>query len=1758
MGISIHGETKTIGKAETLESATIYDGGVVNVMDDGKLKRSEIGAKGRVNVSSGGSASSTKITSGVMNVFNGGTARDTNIINGQLCLYDGGYAEVTNIQSGSLDVFSGGTANNNSLAYGGTAITYDGGRLNSTTVSSGGSCLVSGGTAFVTLVHSRGYLHLFDKGFAENTTVSSGGNFLVSGGTAVSTVVSRNGRLTILPGGRANYATVNGSGRFTVSSGGTATGITILDGALLDFTVAPNTLITGTAGGSAFEIDNGQLANYTVNSGVTFNVIYGGLVDRSTVNGGIVYVGTAGTVSNTVLNRGTIFVYDEGVADGLIVSSGAFSVSDKGRANHIVVSLGGIVSAFRQGFVNDATIHSGGRLSISSGGILNGASVSGGQLVVDSLGQANDILVLSGGALQISAGGSVATTTVLSGAVQTVSHDGKADTTTVLSGGSLVLEAGGSATETSVNDGGYLKIASGGQATATTIQNGGKLLGYFNCEDVTFDSGASLYFDISDIEPGNQGALVNLTGLAQPENYSFKLLISDSQRTGTYRLAEGAGDFAQTISVTNDVLEFASLAANQTVQINSKEYALSLDNGNLTLTVSAPTAQYVYLDFDGEAQAQYGNPDLGLSFDVSVTAPTFSDDQRTAIVSELSRMYDKYNIAFTLERPQNVEYSTLYFGQSTAFANYGDFFGVSETYDGNNQNHSDNAFVLLDQNYSSGQVVSVASHLLDNLLGLSYFAVDGAQDLSRYAENKELLSLSSAWTQGDPYNKYCPIDPRNDQRCVTGCTNNAGSQIIYYWLEKGLLDLTLSLNASDAYQCTTNVNIESSDNPTNGHLSFTDTNNLLSDFRMEDADCIAALCFAAGVVQKAQYSSGETGAFWNKNLFIRAGLSPSVVDKYYTVTHWPEASESYVNQDTRLSDTDPIISDLLQGRPVAATISSIGHAVVIDGYDSANNTFHVNYGWGEERNQWCTLGQLVDLKIDEALYGIAPVVSPDLTVESLSVSATAGGQDGDVTLSFTIANEGKEVSTPTIAYVYCGDNLLEFCGLDYISPGYSRDCTCTVNLAALPTGESTLTVKIGSQNGNGISEKSLEADITPPDAPVASADITAPTNQSVIVGATFSADSDLKEYSTDGMNWNAYTQGVVMADNGTVSFRATDAAGNVSDITTYAVTNIDKTAPESPIVSADMTAPTNQSVIVGATFSTDSDLKEYSTDGVNWSAYTQGVVMADNGTVSFRATDTAGNVSDITTYAVSNIDKTAPESPIVSADMTAPTNQSVIVGATFSADSDLKEYSTDGVKWSAYTQGVVMADNGTVSFRATDTAGNVSDIMTYVVTNIDKTAPDAPTFSLSGDKNTSEVVVTANWDADDADCLYAVDDSDNWQTYTAPLRFQQDAIVHFKTMDAAGNESTVGNCTVKTTISNEELKQETTEDGRVISTWADDDLAAWSDTYDVQITLGEAGSVVIGGIAGQGIELYNAPGGDLEVSAKPSQTENWTEGETITVTAEDTAPRLVTAVSNGIQDVMFGRATGTWNGCFAINANLPGTRVKLNGLNRIEDIYLGSDDASLLLLSDDANGDALFLDDLCSAFSQGCQAKARLAQIDEIRAGAGNDVVDLTSRRFAYAGGLTVRGGAGDDVLWAYSGENRLYGDAGNDRLVGASGDDILVGGAGDDAMHGGGGKDIFAFGTDWGNDTVEQFADGQVTLWFADGDLSKWDSSTLTYTDGTSSVKVSGVAENQITLKFGGTGEDAEQFAALSADGAFLDATSERIFENHVRGTLA
>lgn len=323
--------------------------------------------------------------------------------------------------------------------------------------------------------------------------------------------------------------------------------------------------------------------------------------------------------------------------------------------------------------------------------------------------------------------------------------------------------------------------------------------------------------------------------------------------------------------------------------------------------------------------------------------------------------------------------------------------------------------------------------------------------------------------------------------------------------------------------------------------------------------------------------------------------------------------------------------------------------------------------------------------------------------------------------------------------------------------------------------------------------------------------------------------------------------------------------------------------------------------------------------------------------------------------------------------------------------------------------------------------------------------------------------------------------------------------------------------------------------------------------------------------AGTVVDLLGVPAGTYRwrVGVKEEEgtsvPEEWYVGEAFISDNTNENARVFPSKADAIDDLFFATPNGTWSSLYYAKHvgsvgdwSGTGEMVSAAGKGRIQDLFFGSVDPAILCLTDSENGDALFLDDVYTVLPDEIEENtARLLRLQYIKAGAGDDIVDMTSQRFEYAGSkLFIYGGDGDDVIWAGKGRNMLFGDAGNDRIVGASGDDVIVGGIGNDAMHGGGGNDIFTFCENWGADTIEQPAEGSVTLWFLEGSMDNWDAASLTYKDGGNSVTVSGVSAENVTLKFGV--EQSEVFVRLYYKNAFAEFASQKIFDDKDNGILA
>ncbi|MBE6367856.1 MAG: hypothetical protein E7052_08125, partial [Lentisphaerae bacterium] len=320
---------------------TVNSYGYLKVSNGGIVNRTVVNKYGDLDVHYGGIANNTELNQGRMTIYSNGIAVSTTVnSNGNVYVYEGGTAENTQINNkGEMKLSDDATANHTVVNSGGKLL-LSGGTVSNTTLNSYGNLFVfSGGLADVVDVTTLGKLHVLSGGSASNINVLSGtgldlvvasntywqgidwqlsdngsafemkdaavsgysvGSFgsltVESGGLATDVIVKYFGYMTIEDGGTASNAIVNNNGTLYVSSGGKVLGcavesngclwlssgaavsnISAAAGAKLKLAAASNTYIQGTSNGSAFEMQDGAIADFTLGSGCTLTIQSGGI-----------------------------------------------------------------------------------------------------------------------------------------------------------------------------------------------------------------------------------------------------------------------------------------------------------------------------------------------------------------------------------------------------------------------------------------------------------------------------------------------------------------------------------------------------------------------------------------------------------------------------------------------------------------------------------------------------------------------------------------------------------------------------------------------------------------------------------------------------------------------------------------------------------------------------------------------------------------------------------------------------------------------------------------------------------------------------------------------------------------------------------------------------------------------------------------------------------------------------------------------------------------------------------------------------------------------------------------------------------------------------------------------------------------------------------------------------------------------------------------------------------------------------------------
>ena len=224
--------------------------------------------------------------------------------------------------------------------------------------------------------------------------------------------------------------------------------------------------------------------------------------------------------------------------------------------------------------------------------------------------------------------------------------------------------------------------------------------------------------------------------------------------------------------------------------------------------------------------------------------------------------------------------------------------------------------------------------------GVQFTAATGQWAEAR-AGNAVVLLETAKWNQGDPYNRFCPMD--GSYRSLAGCVPVAAAIVMRYhrWPESGK-GSTNAYRTDSKGLSVAQRNLEHSYDWDNMPLAFVEGN-----YSEEQALAVSTILADVGAAFQADYAAEGTGASLKSDvMYANFGYNPSM------------------SQIPRENYDDKVWLSMLRGeldafRPVVYCGYDVdnGHAFILDGYTD-DDYFHVNWGWGGEADGYFTLSTL--------------------------------------------------------------------------------------------------------------------------------------------------------------------------------------------------------------------------------------------------------------------------------------------------------------------------------------------------------------------------------------------------------------------------------------------------------------------------------------------------------------------------------------------------------------------------------------------------------------------------------------------------------------------------------------------------------------------------------------------------------------------------------------------------------------------------------
>jgi len=270
--------------------------------------------------------------------------------------------------------------------------------------------------------------------------------------------------------------------------------------------------------------------------------------------------------------------------------------------------------------------------------------------------------------------------------------------------------------------------------------------------------------------------------------------------------------------------------------------------------------------------------------------------------------------------------------------------------------------------------------------------------------------LTAEWDQDEPYFNHCPV--YEGTHCLTGCPATSLSMVFYYW--KYPKDPTPEVPAYISPSINTQV-------PALPSITF-DWDNMLdrySTYNTAQAEAVAWLMRYVGQVEQMDYNVSISGA--QAQDILRAVKFFGYDDDAEVV--YKAIADNFGNETPNYSDEEwakLLQTELSEGRPLVYCAYDYdswtgwsGHAFNVDGYNTADNTYHVNWGWSGNGNGDFALNAFYygnfSFNIEQAfIKGLQPpITSPTIRVNNAQLDMSAYA-DQTATASFTV--KGKALT----------------------------------------------------------------------------------------------------------------------------------------------------------------------------------------------------------------------------------------------------------------------------------------------------------------------------------------------------------------------------------------------------------------------------------------------------------------------------------------------------------------------------------------------------------------------------------------------------------------------------------------------------------------------------------------------------------------------------------------------------------------------------